>query len=167
MKKFLFTLALLMLISSAKEAAAEDSWRLTTYKSFTFNPKSGRLSIYGEAAGSYAVKLEVNLPEGKAVDYCTIRVLIVYGTNTQFVRNTNWEASVDLLDYRPPFPDHILERIRNTGFRPPQPPLTHLLKKYKGVAIESVQWIGRGSDKKLKRSITRIDFARTQEKDKK
>lgn len=162
MKKFLLLalISTLAIFSTANKAVAEDAWKLTPYKSFTFNPKSGRLSIKGQTTGSYAVKLEVNLPEGKDADYCKIKVLIVYGTETQFQRYAHWEASVNLIYYRPPFPNHILERERLTGFRPQrQLPIMNLLKKYKGVDIEGMRLEGRGDKAKLKRSIIRLDFS--------
>ncbi len=165
MKQFLLLalISTLAIFSNDKVAVAEDAWKLAPYQSFTFKPKSGKLLVNGYTKGSYTVKLDVNLPEGKDADYCKIKVLIVYGTNTKFQGTPHWEASVDLMNYRPPFPDHILERIRLTGFRPLQPPVINLLKKYKGVDIEGMQLEGRGDNIKLKRSTIRLDFSQTLE----
>ncbi len=156
-------LALAMFSTSEASAApwlAEDSWRLTAYDVFALNPTSGWLTVEGKSPGSnYAVKLKVTFPAEGSKDYPVIRVLIVQGT-TLGLTNTTWKTAVDLRRWRPPFPDHIIERIaENPGYRPIQPLPIDVFQKYKGVVIESLRWVGTGKDKKLRRSRIRIDFS--------
>jgi len=69
MKQFLLLalISTLAIFSTGKEAVAEDTWKLTPYRSFTFLPKSGKLLINGYTAGSYTVKLDVNLPDYRSL----------------------------------------------------------------------------------------------------
>jgi hypothetical protein len=155
-KMIKYIISLLMLVAFASsEAKAEDTWKLANYRSFTFNPANGKLSIYGKASGTYVIKLEV--VEERQAKTCTIRVLIIHGTTSlhKLHNDTSWEVEIDLETYVPPYTDYILEKIKNEGFRPEPPPPMNLLKKYKGVDIEGLRRVG----KKLKRSIIRIDFS--------
>ncbi len=168
MKQFLL-LALIsaLVVFSTSAATAEETWKLTTYDSLTIDPTSGLLIIEGKPSGlpTPQVKLEVNLPEIHAgqLQYCTIRVLEkVYAQGETLPPGTDlhhftWVEQINLRNYIPPYPQHILDRIRDTGFRPEPPRPINILKNYKGVAIESKQWVDGG--RKLKRSVLKIDFS--------